>query len=252
MKKVQIILLMFLFFTLSNHALCASKYVTRHYDVETKDKQLLHATLTYPKTKLKTYPTVLLLHSFGYSASYWQSMADELNDKGFAVLRFDFRGHGKSVYNTSFKRKSYRAFKTADYLNFPSDTLKVIELVQSETKKASFTDWVIVGADIGANTAVLVAKQSKIKPRALVLISPSMSFKGLYIPVAMTEIGHTPILAIASKKDVYSMNEQAKLVKFAQGNFDVINTPQGGMGMLLIKSNPGLQSSILKWITTKH
>ena len=42
--------------------------------------------------------TVLLLHGYGEDckSAGWISLAKALNEKGYAVLRFDFRGHGDS------------------------------------------------------------------------------------------------------------------------------------------------------------
>ena len=74
-----------------------------------------------------------------------------------------------------------------------------------------------------------------------------MTFKSLYIPVALTEIGTTPILALASKTDVYAIKEQEKLVKFAQGTFDVCNVEFGSGGMLLLKQHPEILDTILNW-----
>jgi len=237
-----------LIFTFCTHAaFAASSYTKREYDVETKDGFLIKAYLTYPKTKLKTYPTIVILHSLGYSTQYWEDFPGMLTEKGYAVLCIDLRGHGKSVYNNKFQKTSWIYFKDDSFVKYPNDVLQTIEYVKTQTKKASFENWGIIGADIGANTAVLVAQASKIKPAFLTLISPSMSFKGLYIPVAMTEIGKTPILAISSKTDTGSMNEQAKLAKFAQGMFFVYNTESGGGGILLVKVYPEVKKLIESW-----
>ena len=64
----------------------------------------------------------------------------------------------------------------------------------------------------------------------------------------MTQIGNVPILSIVSQKDRYSLQEQQNISKFAQGGFYARNYPQGGMGMLMIKSNPTMTMDITKWI----
>src|SRR5262245_59043376 len=45
-----------------------------------------------------TLPTVLFLHSLGEDSKKraWVHLAEELHGLGFAVLAFDFRGHGAS------------------------------------------------------------------------------------------------------------------------------------------------------------
>lgn len=53
----------------------------------------------YPSTKRKHGATVLLLHRMGGNCREdgWESLAEKLHSEGYAVLAFDFRGHGRSV-----------------------------------------------------------------------------------------------------------------------------------------------------------
>jgi hypothetical protein len=50
----------------------------------------------YPASKAKA-PPVLMLHRLGGNRQGWENAAEKLQDKGFAVLTFDFRGHGEST-----------------------------------------------------------------------------------------------------------------------------------------------------------
>lgn len=231
-----------------NTAKVKKTYTEREYTAETKDGKLIHGYLSYPKTNMKGYPTVIMLHSIGRNSKDWKPLQEEFNNLGYAVLRIDFRGHGKSVYDKNFRQKSWVSYSSAGFVKYPQDVTDVINKIQKETKKADFANYVIVGSDIGANTAVIVAKEMTVKPKGLVLIAPSMNFKGLYIPVVMTEIGKTPILAISSKTNIYFMDEQEKLSRFAQGSFDVLNTETGGADMLLLKQQPEVQKSIVNWV----
>ncbi len=256
MKKNLILFLTIVFVTmvinvLSVNAEPAKKpkkpYTEREFSTLTSDNHIIKSYLSYPKTKQKGYPTIIMLHSIGYNSSYWIPLQQKFNAKGFAVLRVDLRGHGKSVYSKSFHQRSWRSYKNDTFAKYPDDIISVIKSIEKETKKANFNNYAIIGGDIGANTAVLVAKKMPTKPQALVLLSPSMTFKSLYIPVALTEIGTTPILALASKTDLYAMKEQEKLVKFAQGTFDIYNVESGSGGMLLLKQHPEALDSILNW-----
>jgi len=229
-----------------------SATIKKEIEVETKDNFIIKATVCYPKTKTKKkIPTVVLLHSLGYSSSRWTTIQDSLTKAGYAWVMIDLRGHGKSVYTSSLKKVSWLNLKMKAFSRYPADVLAVLKEVEATTKKLSFNNWAIIGGDIGANTAVLVAKDMPKKPSGLVLISPSTSYKGLYIPIAMTELGRTPILAIASTKDNQSMASQNTLKKFAQGEYEVINVDNNGSGMMLIKQEPELADMIVKWLDAR-
>ena len=247
-KKLFLFALTVLVFTLTvPNAYCAT--IKKEIQVQTKDLRVIKATLSYVKIdNVKKYPTVVLLHSLGYSSENWGDLINLLNNAGYAVIAVDFRGHGKSIYDSTLRRKTWIYFTPKAYLKFSSDVEAILDQAQKDSKKVSLNNLAIVGADIGANTAVLVAKDLKYKPKTLVLISPTTSFKGLYIPIALAQMGQVPILTIASQKDGYSLQEQKSLSKFAQGGYYARNYPQGGMGMLMIKSNPSMTVDITKWI----
>lgn len=226
-----------------------NKVVNKEIEVQTKDARIIKANLSYIKNDAKPkYPTVLLLHSLGYSSDQWGELIPDLRNAGYAVIAMDFRGHGKSVYDTKFKMKSWAYFNDTTYKKFPDDVILILNQVQKESKKVSLDNFAIVGADIGANTAVLAAKNLKKKPKTLVLISVSTTFKGLYLPITLAELGKVPILSIASQQDRYSIAEQKNLAKFAQGGFYAQNYPKGGMGMMMLTTNPSMAKDITDWI----
>ncbi len=247
-KKILLfILAIFVFSGTIQSAYC--KTVKKEIEIQTKDSRILKATLSYVKMEnVKKYPTVLLLHSLGYSSTDWGNLISDLNNAGYAVIAMDLRGHGKSIFNGNFQKRPWIYFKTKAYQKLPSDAILILNQAQKQSKKVDLSHLAIVGADIGANTAVLVAKQLPKKPKTLVLISPTTNFKGLYIPIAMVEMGSIPVLSMVSKKDSYCMQEQQKLSKYAQGGFYAKNYPQGGMGMMMLKSNPTMAQDITEWI----
>lgn len=250
MKTIKKIFFVFLFvLVLTSTAQCAYCKITKQeFQVQTKDSKILKATLSYDKiTNKKKYPTVLLLHSIGYSSAEWGTLISNLNNAGFAVIAMDLRGHGKSIYDSKFRKKSWVYFNTKTYQKIPSDVLLMLNEIQKQSKLVDANNMAIVGADIGANAAVIVSDKLKKKPKTLVLICPTRNFKGLYIPITMTNL-NMPILTMASKKDTYSLQEQRNLAKFSQGGFYAQNYTNGGMGMLMIKVNPSMSGDITKWI----
>lgn len=252
MKKILLffVLVIFILANTAQTACCKpAKTIKKEIEVQTKDLRVIKSTLSYVKIEgLKKYPTVVMLHSLGYSSQDWGPLITYLNNAGYAVIAIDLRGHGKSIYTSGFQKKPWIYFTTKTYEKIPSDVITVLNQIQQQSKIVSLDNMAIIGADIGANAAILVSKDLKKKPKTLVLISPTTTFKGLYVPIAMAEMGNIPILSIVSKKDVYCMNEQQKLSKFAQGGFYAQNYPNGGMGMMMLKLNPSMAQDITKWV----
>ena len=239
--------MIFVFALTAQNAHCQT--IKKDVQIQTPDNRVIKATISYVKLpNVKQYPTVLLLHSLGYSSTDWGNLVELLNNAGYAVIAMDFRGHGKCIYDGQLKRKPWVYFKPKAFSKFPNDVEAIFTQAQKDCKQVSSKNYAIVGADIGANTAVLAANDLKNKPKTLVLISPTTSFKGLYIPIAIAQIGQVPILSMVSQKDVYGLQEQKSLSKFAQGGFYARNYPLGGMGMIMIQQNPTMTVDITKWL----
>lgn len=253
-KKTILLFIMFLvlcFMTVTcSHAAGVSKKSSKDIDIEfeTKDGFLLHGKLALPTEKRAKYPLVVLLHSIGYSSKYWGNIQPQLTQAGFAVLAIDFRGHGASIFTSNFRKKNWLYMSDKSYLEYPSDILSFLVYVNDNYKNVSVSHMGIIGADIGANTAILVSDKLKIKPKALALISPSIKFKGLYTPIALANLGSTPIFVAVSNKDAYSKGQAAYLKRFAQGKFDIKTYPNGGIGMLMLKVNKGMDTDIVAFI----
>jgi pimeloyl-ACP methyl ester carboxylesterase len=76
----------------------ADKQKSERVHFETTDQVELHGTF-WPGNNRRKSPCVLLLHKLGGKGSHeegWDLLGEELAKKGFAVLSFDFRGHGDS------------------------------------------------------------------------------------------------------------------------------------------------------------
>lgn len=218
---------------------------------ETKDSFVIKSKLFYPLFPKKVYPIVIMLHSIGYSSEYWGTLTKQFTDNGIAVLQIDSRGHGQSIYDSNFKIRSWQYYTEKNYAKYPQDVTEILKYLAMNYSNISTSDYAILGADIGANTAILAAEQMPNKPKCLVLISPTREYKGLYTPVAMTNLGSMPILSIVSIRDNHSMKEAETLKKFAQADYQIKKYPSGGMGMLMLKVNPTMNKDIVDWIGSK-
>ena len=250
MKRLLIILAFFLFL-INSSAYGVTNAVKKDYTVITPDGFRLSAVLEYPKVKgINEYKTVVLLHSLGYNSEWWDTLPANLMERGYAVLMVDLRGHGKSVYNPKLVRVSWKSLTNSAYKKYPSDMKEVIDYVKSENpKKIFFNDWAIIGSDIGAATGIIGANEIDIKPKTIVMISPVVKAKGLFVPVKLAELNNTDILSICGTNDTASVDSQEYLKRFAQAGFIEYLSESKASGMLMFKSDTTLSQFITIWIS---
>ena len=248
MKKTIIILTLFL--SVLNCCFAADiKTVTKDYKITTKDKFTIAATLEYPKIKEKTnFSTVVLLHSLGYNSTWWETLPDELLKDGFAVLKIDLRGHGNSIYNSKLVRVSWSSLTNKAYAKYPDDVISVINYIKNENKRTFFDKWAIVGSDIGASTAVIVANKIENKPKTIVMLSPIIRTRGLYIPVHLAELDNIDILSVTGQTDINSKQANEYLKKFSQSTFAEYTSISKSIGMLMLKNDDTLSNVISAWV----
>lgn len=249
MKRIIIILTFFLIL-INSVAFAGSNTVKKDVLVTSKDGFRISATLEYPKVKgKKDFNTVVLLHSLGYSSEWWCSLPNDLLNEGYAVLKIDLRGHGKSVYNSKLVRTSWKSMTNSAYAKYPDDVIKVIEQIKGEnTKKMFFNNWAIVGADIGGSTAILAADKISYKPKTIVLLSPVVEAKGLYVPVKFANLNGIDVFSISGTNDTAGENAQEYLKKFAQSTFATYTSKSRSNGILMLKNDESLSKIITSWI----
>lgn len=252
MKRIVLLILaLFLFFT--NTTVNAAQKITEKEVISvSKDGFTIKADFAYPKIKnQKDFPTVVLLHSLGYNSQWWGNLKQDLLDKGFAVLAIDLRGHGKSIYNSRMAKTSWKSLKNSAYIKYPEDVIGVINKINEENSKRDFfSNWAIVGADIGASTGIIAADFYPTKPKTIVMISPVVKTKDLYIPVNLAHLDNTDVLAITGTDDTDSSEAAKYLEKFAQAHFSKLTSESKTTGMLMLKNDPGLSKTISEWIST--
>lgn len=249
MKRIILILTLFLLL-INTIANAATNTVFKEITATSVDGFTMKGYLEYPKIKnQKEFPTVVLLHSIGYSSDWWCNLPQDLLNQGYAVLKIDLRGHGKSVYNSKLLRTSWSSMTNNAFAKYPDDVIKVIEQVKSEnTKKVFFNNWAIVGSDIGASTAILVADKISYKPKTLVLLSPVVKTKGLYVPVKLANLDNIDIFSISGTNDNSGHNAQEYLKKFSQATFATYTSESRSSGMLMLKNDNTLARIITSWI----
>jgi hypothetical protein len=87
------------------------------------------------------------------------------------------------------------------------------------------------------------------KPKTIVMMSPVVKAKGLYIPVKLAEINNVDILSITGKKDIGSERANQYLKKFAQSTYVEYTSEANSTGMLMLKNDDTLSNVITSWIS---
>lgn len=110
---------------------CQAQAKSKEVSFETIDKVDLKGTF-YPSAGGNKPPCILFLHEIGGNRQKggWDDLAKKLQNKGFAVLSFDFRGHNDSTtvdanvfWNTASNGKVFRPGTGKDKISY-ADVLK--------------------------------------------------------------------------------------------------------------------------------
>lgn len=248
MKRLFALLLIFSLLCLPyvSHSAPAKKASSQEVEIEGKDGFGLVGMLY--SASVPKRPLVIMLHSFGMRSNDWGNLPKDIQGLGYNVLALDARGHGKSVYDSNFKFKSYKYFKAEDWKNMPFDVLKAIDFIKQDYPAINYNRIIFIGADLGANTAILTGIKLKNKPEKLVLISPLIDFKGMYTPVILSNYTSTPAMFMASEEDKSIKAQTTMLWGCIQSPVTKKIYPHGGTGMLLIKRNQGAEKDILNFL----
>ncbi|MBE7703235.1 MAG: alpha/beta fold hydrolase [Cyanobacteria bacterium SIG28] len=251
MRRITFIILALFLCLINTPSYAAQAVMKKEVSAVASDGFNLKAQFVYPKIKnQKEFPTVVLLHSLGYNSQWWEDLPKLLLEKGYAVLTIDLRGHGESVYNARLTKISWKNMRNSAYAKYPNDVVKVIETVKQENpKKIFFNNWAIVGADIGASAGVIASDKLSVRPKTIVMISPVVETKSVYIPVSVAHLDSTDFLSITGTEDVMSKNAEAYLSKFAQCEFMTFESNSKTTGMLMIKNDPQLSKMISEWVS---
>ena len=253
MKRFIITFILTLFLLLINTSVeSAQNIVKKEVKAVSIDGFNIEATFLYPKVKnKKEFATVVLLHSLGYNSQWWENLPNELLDKGYAVLAIDLRGHGKSIYNSRLIKNSWKNLKNSAYSKYPDDIIAIINKVKEENnKKIFFDNWALIGADIGASAGILAADKMNLYPKTVIMISPVVKSKGLYIPVSIAHLNDVDFLSITGTDDKSSKEAETYLSKFAQNEFMKYTSDSKTTGIMMLKNDPPLTKIITEWVST--
>jgi len=139
---------------------------------------------TYYPPAQQPAPAVVLMHMLNNRRASWEDFANQLYDEGnYAVLTFDFRGHGDS--EGEFERELAIA-----------DARAALNYVQT-FDNVEQGNVVLIGASIGSDAAVDACVEGCV---AAVSLSPG-GWLGIPYADALSTITDKPVLCVASAED---------------------------------------------------
>jgi pimeloyl-ACP methyl ester carboxylesterase len=189
-------------------------------------------------------PCVILLHMLGKTRSDWNNVAQNLANKGYAVVSIDLRGHGESTKQGDTVIDVLE-FDEDDFQNMALDVEAVIKNLR-ENAHVDGSKIAIMGASIGANVALQAAAADPQIP-TVVLLSPGKSYRGVRTDTALLDFGKRPILIAASEEDEYSANSSRYLKELAQGYSKLLMYKMIGHGTEMFKAPTDLEEEIITW-----
>ena len=178
-------------------------------------------------------PAVVLVHTLTRSRREWDLAAGRLAAEGIGALALDLRGHGESSGDASNLAAMVNDVKAAKrHLAVRPD------VIHSRIG--------VAGTSIGANLAALAAADEP-AIASLVLLSPSLDYRGLRIEAALRKYGGRPVLMVAGTDDGYGMRSVKELSKTGAGTREVLLLDDAGHGMNMFTRAPELATRLVDW-----
>ena len=195
------------------------------------------------------YPLVILLHSLNGSHKDWGNLPEKLVHNGYIVFSVDLRGHGKSTRYINGSSKSWRNFKPTDWPMMPKDVNKILRFFEHNDhyRHINTRNVALMGASIGANTALIAASVVPDRIKAIVTLSPGLDYKGLATSIPIVKYPNALFVA-ASRRDPYAYESSQLLYQWALGPKAIRLYDNIGHGTDMLTYNPELENQIIQWM----
>lgn len=207
----------------------AESRASQRVSFRSDDGVVLAATWYEPPSR---GPAVILVHMLHRSRRDFDALASRLESEGIGALALDLRGHGDSQGSIGQDLASMVADVKAArrFLTGRSDVTGRIGLL---------------GASLGANLAALEAAADP-TVASLVLLSPSLDYRGVRIEAAMRKFAARPVLMVVSDDDPYASRSARELEKGTRGR-EVLHLSAAGHGSTMLERDPSLMGSLVDW-----
>jgi len=217
----------------------------RYHKVTLLTSDQMRIVASYYPPKGERAPGVILLPMLGRDRHSWDALARRLQQEGYGCLSLDLRGHGES-WSLKKGGDSWLEFGQEDYSKMRLDVEAGWRFMTRQSK--IIRDRIaIIGADIGANLALIFAAQH-LSIKTLVLLSPGLNYRGLRTREAMQSYGERPVLIITGGEDIYAAESSRELFRLARGKKTLKLYAGPVHGTKLLRRYPGLFRLIVEWL----
>ncbi len=176
---------------------------------------------------------VVLIHADGDDRSGWADFAATLAQNDFRVVAVDLRGHGQTGGTIA----------DDDYPKMVADVAAAVTWLDGKGVK----DVGLVGAELGANLA-LAALAADPDVDTAVMLSPSLSAKGVRVSSALDKIGRRPVLLVASKLDSSGSRAAGLIEGKATGPKHLALYDGTAAGRKMLNTAPELEGLMVSWL----
>lgn len=175
-------------------------------------------------------PAVVLVPMLGRPKEDWQAAGQRLADANITALLIDLPGQtapGDAEALGAWHRDIRAAI---DYLFSRGDVRSVG----------------VAGASLGGNLAAVEAAADE-RVRSLVIVSPSLDYRGIRIEGPMRQYGARPALLIAGRQDFYAARSARELASEPPGIRELQWSDLAAHGTALLSREPDLVRALVEW-----
>lgn len=239
-------------------------------ELQTKDGLRMQATYYGQKADARAVP-VILLHDFKATRNAFAELAPTLQSAGFAVIAPDLRGHGAStkiqvngrppreVGAARLSREDIRLM-----IRFDMEAVRRFLVEKNDSEDVNLNKLCLIGAEMGASVALNWAAADWLAPplavgkqgqdvKALVLLSPPWSFKGVPVKDALQTLLSPRIrdniswLILVGEGDSRAANDARKVFRSIERWYSEPDpsADNDGKSLYFIERETGLQGTKL-------
>lgn len=183
---------------------------------------------------------IIAVHDEGKNNDGWAVPSITLHREGYAVARWDLRGHGRSSLNSP-----YTGFGDADWAKCADDLAMVVHAVRERVRPE--TPIIVAGEGYGGLLALDCARHHD-GIAGVVMVSPPREAHGLDGVALVKDFEACPILILASENDT-TRYPAAMAIKDAAPAFSEIRVyPGSARGTDLLAEKPDAMQQFAGWL----